>query len=152
MTKYPIELAREQREKLEKLIRRGKERARKIAHAQVLLKADRGPDGPGWSDEHIQEAFGVSLSTIRRIGQRFVESGLDDALNRRAQPPRPEKRILNGRHEAYLIALSCGQKPEGRERWSVRLLAHKMVEVGYVEQVGRETICVALKKMNSNPG
>jgi hypothetical protein len=152
MNKYPIELTREQREQAEELIRRGKERARKIAHAHVVLKADSGPDGPGWSDEQIHEAFGVSPSTIRRIRQRFVEQGLEDALERRPQPPRPEKRILNGRHEAYLIALSCGQKPEGRERWSVRLLAHKMVEVGYVEQVGRETIRVALKKMNSNPG
>ena len=117
-----------------------------------MLKADSSEGGPTWSDEQIHEAFGVGVSTIWRVRRRFLEHGLEDALTRRPQPPRPEKRILNGRHEAYLIALSCGEKPEGRERWSVRLLAHKMVEVGYVEQVGRETIRVTLKKTNSNRG
>ena len=117
-----------------------------------MLKSDSGEQGPNWSDEEIKQAFGVGESTILRVRKRFVEHGLADALTRRPQPARPQKRMLNGRHEAYLIALSCGQKPEGRERWSVRLLAHKMVEAGYVEQVGRETIRVTLKKMHSNPG
>ena len=94
----------------------------------------------------------MGLSTVERVRRRFVEHGLEEALARRPQPERPEKRIFNGQHEAYLIALACGEKPEGHERWSVRLLAHKMVEAGYVEQVGRETIRVALKKMNSNRG
>jgi hypothetical protein len=152
MKKYKIELTQAQRQKLEQIIKVGQARARQIMHAHILLKSDSGEQGPKWSDEEIEHAFGVGESTILRVRKRFVEQGLQDALNRRPQPPRPEKRILNGRHEAYLIALSCGQKPEGRERWSVRLLAHKMVEAGYVEQVGRETIRVTLKKMNSNPG
>jgi hypothetical protein len=152
MTKYRVELRQEQREELEQLIKAGQARARKIMHAHILLKSDRGPHGPAWSDEQIRDAFGVGESTLKRVRKRFVEQGLADALDRRPQPPRPDKRILNGREEAYLIALSCAEKPEGRERWSVRLLAHKLVEAGYVEQVGRETVRVTLKKMNSNPG
>ncbi len=152
MKKYRIELREEQRHALKQILSKGVASARQITHAHILLKADSSAGGPNWSDEQIQETFGVGLSTIMRVRRRFVEHGLEDALKRRPQPPRPEKRILNGRHEAYLIALSCGEKPEGRERWSVRLLAHKMVEVGYVEQVGRETIRTTLKKMNSNRG
>ena len=152
MKKYKIELTQAQRQELEQITKAGQARARKILHAHILLKSDSGAYGPNWSDEGIQQAFGVGESTILRVRKRFVEHGLADALDRRPQPARPEKRILNGRHEAYLIALSCGQKPEGRERWSVRMLAHKMVEVGYVEQVGRETIRVTLKKTNSNRG
>jgi transposase len=152
MQKYQIVLTTAQRQELEQLIKAGQARARKIMHAHILLKSDSGEQGPKWSDEAIEQAFGVGASTIFRVRKRFVEQGLADALERRPQPPRPEKRILNGRHEAYLISLSCGEKPAGRERWSVRLLAHKMVEVGYVERVGRETIRMTLKKMNSNPG
>ena len=152
MKKYQIELTQAQRQALEQLIKAGQARARKIMHAHILLKSDSGEQGPKWPDEEIAHAFDVGASTILRVRKRFVEQGLADAIERRPQPPRPEKRILNGRHEAYLIALSCGEKPPGQERWSVRLLAHKMVEVGYVEQVGRETVRVTLKKMNSNPG
>jgi transposase len=152
MKKYQIELTPAQRQVLQQIIKAGQARARKILHAHILLKSDSGEQGPKWSDEEIEQAFGVGESTILRVRKRFVEQGLEDALDRRPQPPRPEKRILNGRQEAYLIALSCGEKPQGRERWSVRLLAHKMVEGSYVEQVGRETIRVTLKKMNSNPG
>lgn len=152
MKKQSIALSEEQRQQLEEVLSKGVAPARQIQHAHILLKTDSSEGGPNWSDEQIQEAFGVGASTIWRVRKRFVQNGLEDALNRRPQPPRPEKRVLNGRHEAYLIALSCGEKPEARERWSVRLLAHKMVEGGYVEQVGRETIRVTLKKMNSNPG
>ncbi len=152
MKKYSIELVEEQRHALKQILSKGVAPARQIKHAHILLKADSSEGGPNWSDEQIQEAFGGGLSTILRVRRRCVEHGLEDALKRRPQPPRPEKRILNGKHEAYLIALSCGEKPQGRTRWSVRLLAHKMVEVGYVEQVGRETIRTTLKKMNSNRG
>jgi hypothetical protein len=152
MNKQSIALSEEQRRQVEQLVSKGVAPARQIAHAHILLKADSSEGGPNWTDEQIHEAFGVSISTIWRVRRRFLEHGLEDALTRRRQPPRPEKRLLNGKHEAYLIALSCGEKPPGRTRWSVRLLAHKMVEVGYVEQVGRETIRVTLKKMNLNRG
>lgn len=152
MKKYLVQLNEEQRQALRQLIGSGVAPARKIMHAQILLKADSSEAGPGWSDEQIQQTFEVGRSTVERVRKRFVEKGFEDALNRRPQPERPEKRILNGKHEAYLIALSCSEKPEGYARWSVRLLAHKMVELGYVEQVGREAIRQTLKKMNSNPG
>jgi transposase len=152
MKKYLVQLNEEQRQALKQLIKSGVAPARKIMHAQILLKADSSATGPAWSDEQIQQTFEVGLSTVERVRKRFVEQGFDEALNRRPQPERPAKRILTGKHEAYLIALSCSEKPEGHARWSVRLLAHKMVEVGYVEQVGRETLRQALKKMNSNPG
>lgn len=148
MKKYIVQLSEEQRQALKQLIASGVAPARKIMHAQILLKADSSQSGQAWSDEQIQQTFEVGLSTVERVRKRFVEHGLENALNRRPQPARPEKRILNGNHEAYLIALSCSQKPEGYAQWSVRLLAHKMVELGYVEQVGRETIRTALKKMN----
>ncbi len=152
MKKYRIELTEEQRHALKQVLSKGVAPARKLMHAQILLKSDSSEAGPNWSDAQIQQTFGVGISTIERVRKRFVEHGFEDAITRRPQPPRPEKRILNGRHEAYLIALSCGEKPQGHERWSVRLLAHKMVEAGYVEQVGRETIRTTLKKMNSSHG
>ena len=152
MKKYIVQLSEEQRQALKQLIGSGVAPARKIMHAQILLKADSNETGPAWPDEQIQRTFEVGLSTVERVRKRFVEQGFEEALTRRPQPQRPEKRILNGKHEAYLIALACGEKPEGHERWNVRLLAHKMVEAGYVEQVGRETIRVAFKKMNATPG
>ena len=152
MKKYPVYLTAEQRQQLQQVIWAGPARARTLTHARILLKADQSEQGPGWADEQISQALEVSVPTIERVRKRFVEHGLSEAIERRPQPERPEKRILNGKHEAYLIALSCSQKPEGHAQWSVRLLAQKMVELGYVEQVGRETIRVALKKMNSSPG
>jgi hypothetical protein len=152
MKKYLVQLSQEQRQALKQLIGSGVAPARKIMHAQILLKADSSEAGPKWNDQRIHEALGVGTATIERVRKRFVDKGLEDALTRRSQPERPQMRLLNGRHEAYLIALSCSEKPEGQARWSVRLLARRMVELGYVEQVGRETIRQALKKMNSNRG
>jgi transposase len=152
MKKLTIELSQEQRQALEDIISKGKERARKIMHAHVLLKADSGPQGPNWSDQHIQEAFGVGASTIWRLRRRVVEKGLDDALNRRPQPERPEKRKVNGQQEAYLLALTCSQAPAGRKHWTLRLLADKMVALGYSEPISHKTVWVVLKKMNSNRG
>lgn len=152
MTKYNVQLTEEQRQALKQLTSLGVAPARKILHAQILLKSDHSEGGPSWSDQQIQEAFGVGETQVKNVRKRFVENGLEDAIRRRPQPPRPDKRVLNGRHEAYLVALACGAKPEGYEHWSVRLLAHKMVELGYMERVGRETIRVTLKKMNVNRG
>ena len=109
MKKYQIELTQAQRQELNQIIKAGQARARKILHAHILLKSDSGEQGPAWSYTEIEHAFGVGESTIVRVRKRFVEHGLADALDRRPQPPRPEKRILNGRHEAYLIALSAAK-------------------------------------------
>jgi transposase len=146
--KNNIELTEEQRKLLEEVISCGKAAARKIQHAQVLLKIDSGTDGPNWSDEQIKEAFGASPSTIRRIRERFLTNGMKDALERRPQPERPEKRKVTGEREAQLIALACTEPPTGYSQWSIRLLRKKVVELQIVEEVGRETIRMVLKKMS----
>jgi transposase len=152
MKKYRITLAEEQRQLLQQMIAAGQTPTRTLTHARVLLKADEGEQGPGWTDEQISEALDVSPATIQRVRQRFIEHGLEDALKRRPQPERPEKRKLAGIQEAHLIALSCGPAPQGYQRWSMRLLADRFVGVETGEKVGRETIRRVLKKMNSNPG
>jgi len=121
-------------------------------HAQVLLKVDRGPQGPGWSPTQIVEACGVSRSTLERICRLFREQGLDAALFRRPQPPRPQKRKVDGEAEAQLIALLCGQKPEGVERWSLRLVREKLIELEVVSSISHETVRQVLKKTNSSLG
>lgn len=152
MKKNSIELSKEQREGLEHLVSKGKASARKIKHAEVLLKIDSSEKGPNWSDEQVKAACGVGETTIWRIRQRFLEQGLEDALNRRRQPERPEKRKLDGEQEAHLIALTCSPAPEGYKRWTMRLLADKLVELGYFEEIDHKTVWVALKKINSNRG
>jgi transposase len=146
--KNSIELTQEQRALLEEVISTGKAAARKIQHAQILLKIDSGKDGPNWSDEQIQEAYGASSSTVWRIRQRFLKHGVEDAINRRPQPERPEKRKVTGEQEAQLIALACTEPPTGHSQWSIRLLRKRVVELHIVEEVGRETIRLVLKKMN----
>lgn len=152
MSKNSIKLTKEQREELELLISKGTARARKIQHAQVLLKIDSGEGGPNWSDQQVKEAFAVSIPTIWRIRQRFLRQGLDDALNRRPQPERPEKRKVDGEKEAQVIALTCSQAPEGQKRWSMRFLSEKLIELGYFEEISHVTVWTALKKTNSSRG
>ena len=152
MKKKSIELTQEQRVELEEVVKKGQAPARKRQHAQVLLKIDSGEAGPNWSDQQVKEAFDLSLATIWRIRQRFLEHGLTEALNRRPQPERPEKRKIDGEQEAHLIAVTCSQAPEGHKRWSMRLLADQLIELGYFEEISHKTVWVALKKMNSNPG
>ena len=152
MKKNSIELSKEQRENLEHLVSKGKVSARMIRHAEVLLKIDSSKEGPKWSDTQVREAFGAGETTIWRIRRRFLEHGLEDALKRRQQPERPEKRKLDGEHEAHLVALTCSPAPEGYKRWTMRLLADKLVELGYFETIDQKTVWVALKKTNSNRG
>ena len=152
MKKHIVQLTQEERKHLEQLIGSGNAPARKIMHAHILLKVDSGPEGPQWSDEQIQQAFGVGAATIWRVRRRCVERGVEDALNRRPQPERPEKRKLTGEGEAHLIALTCGEKPEGEGRWSLRLLANKLVTLEEVEEVSYETVRRILKKTNSSRG
>lgn len=156
MRKYHVELTETQRQELEAFVSRGRAPARAIQHAHVLLKIDRGAQGPAWSQRQIQEAYGVGESTIKRIARRFVEAGLHDALDRRPQPERPETRKINGEMEAYLIATTCRPAPEGYRRWSVRLLADRFVELAPEMEEGtmppsRETIRRALKKNELKP-
>lgn len=152
MSKYSVRLSREQRQMVEQLVQSGTAPARKIMHAHILLKADKGEQGAAWSDQRIRAAFGVGETVIRRVRQRFVENGVEDALNRRRQPARPEKQRLDGKQEAQLIALLCSEQPEGQERWTLRALADRLVELEIVEKVSHETVRSVLKKMNSNRG
>jgi len=152
MKKHIVKLTQEEREHLEHLIRSGTAPARKIMHAHILLKVDSSPSGPDWSDEQIQQTLGVGAATIWRVRRRFVEQGVEDALNRRPQPERPEKRKLTGEVEAHLIAIICGEKPAGEGRWSLRLLAHKLVVLQEVDEVSYETVRRILKKTNSSRG
>jgi len=149
--KYVVELSEEERTELEALGKKGQTAARKIQHARILLKADQGAQGPGWRDERIAEAYDVNIRTIQRIRQRLVEHGLQDALVRR-QSKQPSRRKLDGAAEAKLIAIACTPAPEGRKRWTIRLLADQMVELRIVESLGRETVRQTLKKTNSSLG
>lgn len=143
-----VNLTEQERQELQHLIAAGKASARKLMHARILLKADESAEGPAWPDQRISEALEVGLSTIARVRQQCVEQGLEEALNRRPQPERPQKRKLDGELEAHLVALTCGPKPEGAGRWTLRLLAEKLVALGYVEQVSYETVRQVLKKTN----
>ena len=149
--KYVVLLTEPERAHLEQLIAAGTAPARKLAHARVLLKADKGPGGPGWVDARIADAVEISQPTISRIRQQFVEAGLEAALNRRA-PRRVYARKLDGEQEARLIALACSAPPAGHARWTLRLLADKLVELEVVETVSHETVHRVLKKTNSSPG
>ncbi len=146
--KNVIRLTDQERGKLETLVRRGKAHARKLLYARILLKADA--DGPDrWTDERIAEALEVSTATVARQRRRFRQDGLEVALMPK-KPGRPRRRVLDGRAEAHLIALSCSDAPEGRERWSMRLLADRMVELGHVEALSHETVRRTLKKTASS--
>jgi hypothetical protein len=149
--KNSIELTQEQREQLEDVVSKGTAKARMIQHAQVLLKIDNGEVGPNWSDERVREAYGVSPSTIWRIRKRFLEQGMKDALNRRPQPERPEKLKVTGVQEAQMIVLACTEAPTGHSQWSIRLLRKKVVDLHIVEEVGRETIRLVLKRNELKP-
>jgi Homeodomain-like domain len=146
--KYVVRLTDQQRGKLETLVRRGRAHARKLLYARILLKADaHGPDR--WTDERIAEALEVCTATVARERRRFCEDGLEVALMPK-KPGRPRRRVLDGRAEAHLIALSCSDPPEGREHWSMRLLADRMVELGHVDRVSHETVRRTLKKTASS--
>jgi transposase len=146
--KYVVRLTEAEREHLERLVRKGKAHARKLLYARILLKADANKDS--WTDEKIAEALEVSTATVARERRRFCEEGLEVALMPK-KPGRPRRRVLDGRAEAHLVALSCSDPPEGRGRWSMRLLADRMVELGYVESLSYETVRRTLKKTRSSP-
>lgn len=146
MGKHSITLSGEQRHSLEKLIQAGTVPARTLMHAHILLKADDSSQGPRWSDRQIEQAFGVSYRTILRTRKRFVAQGMQEALDRKKQGRRPEKQKLDGEQEAHVIAVLCHEKPEGRVRWTLRLLAKRVVELEIVQSVSHETIRDLLKK------
>lgn len=145
--KYIVVLSAEERETLESLTTTGKTSAYKLNHARILLMADINQQGGGWRDHDISDALNISISTIERIRQRFVEQSLEAALSRQL-PSRTKPRLLDGEQEAHLVALACAQPPEGQGKWSLRLLADQLVELGYVESISHETVRQTLKKTN----
>jgi hypothetical protein len=148
--KYPIILSESEREELKQLIAAGTAPTRKLTHARILLKVDQSPQGPGWVDERVAEALETSQPTVARVRKQYVQEGLEAALNRRP-PNRVYQRKLDGEQEARLIALACSQPPEGQARWSLRLLADKLVELEIVEEeVSYQTVRRILKKTPSS--
>jgi len=149
--KYIVTLTQEERGELVALVSRGKCSSRKLTHARILLKADAGEDGPVWGDAAIAEGLDVGKATVERVRREFVEEGLEAALERK-KPRREYRRKLDGDGEAHLIALACSQAPEGRSRWTLRLLADRIVELEYVEDISYETVRRVLKKTSLSLG
>lgn len=152
MKKYLVTLTAEKRQQLRHLIAVGKASVKKLTPARILLKADVKAGGPDWTDTRIAEAVEVSVATVERVRQRFVEQGLTAALSRKPQHPPSRERTLEGRAEAYLIALACTPPPQERTRWTVPLLADTLVEWQIVEAVSDETVRRVLKKTSSSRG
>ena len=149
--KYIVTLTQEEREKLQATLSRGKGAARKLMHARILLKADASPGGPDWSDPRIAEGLEVGRATVERVRKAFVEEGVEAALVPR-KSRRQYRRKLDGDGEAHLVALACSQAPEGRSRWTLRLLADRMVQLEVVDHLSHETVRQVLKKTNSSLG
>ena len=148
--KYVVELSSEEREHLEALISKGKSSAKAILKARILLKSDQGPLGPNWTDDRIVEALDTNLSMVTRVRRQLVEEGLTAVLARKKRAQPPITTIFDGEAQARLIALACSEPPEGHARWSVRLLADKVVELEIVEAAHFNTVGRALKKTRSN--
>jgi len=151
MKRYHVTLTDEERTHVREWLAKGKAPARTLTHARILLKADRSEAAPGWTDETIGEALEVSLRTIERVRQRFVEEGLDAALHPKVSLE-ARRRKLDGEQEAHLIALACSPPPSGRNRWTLRLLADRMVELDHVDCLSYETVRQTLKKTNCSHG
>jgi transposase len=149
--KYIVTLTDVERRMLQAMVSRGKSAARKLMHARILLKADVDTGRPAWSDDEIAEGLEVGRATVERVRRQFVEEGLEATLERH-KPRREYRRRLDGDGEAHLIALACSQPPEGRSRWTLRLLADRMVAMEQVDELSYETVREVLKKTNLSLG
>ena len=148
MKKYIARLTEQERQYLTQLVKKGKGMAHKIKHANILLQIDA--DGPAWTDEQAAVAFHCHVNTARNVRQRLVEEGLEAALDRKKQESPSREKILDGEGEARLESIACGKTPDGRARWTMQLLADRMVELEIVETISKETVRRTLKKMNSS--
>ena len=149
--KYIVTLTEAERQQLQAMLSKGKAAARKLMHARILLKADASPCGPNWSDDAIAQGLEVGRATVERVRRQFVEEGFDAALERR-KSRRVYERKLDGDDEAHLVALTCQRPPEGRSRWTLRLLADRMVQLDYVDHLSHETVREVLKKTSLSLG
>ena len=148
---YRVGLTEAQRAELRGLVGSGVAPARMLTRARILLKADHGEGGPGWSDAAVAGALDVNPSTVLRVRRQFVAEGLEATLARK-RPDRVYERALDGRQEAHLVALTCGEPPDGQARWSLRLLADELVRLEVVETISHETVRQTLKKTTSRRG
>jgi len=146
--RYRVTLTQEERKKLEQLTRRGKTHARRFTLARALLLCDAGDAGPAWKVEDVAEALGITSRTIEHLKKRFVEDGFEAALERKQREKPPRDVTFDGAFEARLISLACSNVPDGRNRWTVRLLADKAVELNFAASVSHMTVQRVLKKMN----
>ena len=149
--KYIVSLTSEEKAYLERLVTTGKNSTYKINHARVLLLADTNHEEGGWINQAIASVLNISVSTIERVRQRFVEQSLEQALNRQTQSQSKPRR-LDGEQEAHLVAITCSTPPSGCSRWTLRLLAEKLVELKEVESISHETVRQTLKKTNLSLG
>jgi hypothetical protein len=147
--RHTVRLSGEERAWLHTLIGRGVAPARALTHARILLKANQGEGGPGWSDAAIGAALEVNPATVARVRMRYVAQGLEAAVYRKAAE-REYRRRLDGQQEARLVALACSSPPEGRQRWTLRLLAERLVALEVVESVSYETVRQILKQTGSS--
>jgi transposase len=150
-TEYAVELTEGERARLRTLVGRGTAPARALTRARILLKANQGEGGAAWADAAIAGALEVHPTTVARVRRAYAEDGLEAALTRKA-PDRVYPRALDGAAEARLVALACGDPPEGRERWTLRLLADELVRLEVVEAVSHETVRRTLKQTSSSRG
>jgi Homeodomain-like domain len=150
MDKFRISLAAEERVGLERLVSAGKAAARRLTHARILLLADTHGENRG--DDEIVDALGTSPRTIARVRHQFVTQGLQAALDRKSQPPRPDKIKIKGDVEQRLVQLACSDPPRGRCHWTLQLLVDELVVLGLVQAVSTETVRQALKKTTFSPG
>ena len=151
--KYRIELTREEQQELKALVSKGRAAAYKQTHARILLLSDEARKDGGLTDEEVARSLEIASATVERIRRRCVEEGIEAAfeIGRKEQQRRRPKK-LDGAAEAHLIALACGEPPEGRARWTLRLLADRLVECEIVESIHPETVRKTLKKTNSSLG
>ncbi len=147
--KYVVKLSDDERGQLNDLIRKGKSPAKRLLKARILLKADASEAGAGWSDSRIIEALETNASMVYRVRRQLVEEGFEAVLSRKQRATPAVPRIFDGEKEAKLIALACSRPPEGRVRWTLRLLEEKVVELNIVDRASDNTIGRTLKKMSS---
>jgi hypothetical protein len=152
MVRYKVTLTAEERQQLERLVSSGNGAARKLTHARILLLVDEGDHGPGRTNAAVVAALGVGERTVERVRKRFVTESFEAALHPRPQPPRPDKVKIKGPVEKQLIRLACSDPPPGRCRWTLQLLADRLVVLNCVDDVSTETVRQALKKTTSSPG
>jgi hypothetical protein len=151
LKKHVVRLSTDERAQLEALTRTGNAPARTQTHARLLLKADSSDNGPAWTDDAIAEACEVSRPTIERVRRAFATKGLDAALYRKKWTG-PSRRKLDGAGEAQLVAVACGEPPTGADRWTLVLLADRLVALGVVDKIAPDTIRLVLKKTNLSLG